>query len=376
MQKPVVYYPKAFAGEKMKITDFIFKYETARWSIARVGICRVRIFSNSQNQIYVVLTELDENPGSSVTNTLEEILRQLLATQKIPSAAGVIDHSPSSLGLREDFSLVSTSEKGNICWQALSLSAVRKLTECAEDEFCDYKSDARVLKEISCTLNGGESVKEIVCRELPEVSERRLEILQTRRSKEELFALLESAPSERELAAFLRSDMSLLGEVYAVVGEEYICFSEFPIAGKRVDFAVFSGRSRMRVHLIEIKGAKDGLRYKDYYKGFRKTVQDCRQQLIYEKNLIDANYEACRKYVYSVLDAVKSGQRPYGAFTGPKFRLQVDPEKDVHFIYVSIAGRTVESVSDSRLRHMHDQSFGFSIQTETWDSWCEKLTRT
>ena len=78
MQKPVVYYPKAFAGEKMKITDFIFKYETARWSIARVGICRVRIFSNSQNQIYVVLTELDENPGSSVTNTLEEILRQLL----------------------------------------------------------------------------------------------------------------------------------------------------------------------------------------------------------------------------------------------------------------------------------------------------------
>lgn len=72
----------------MKITNFIFKYETARWSIARVGICRVRIFSNSQNQIYVVLTELDENPGSSVTNTLEEILRQLLTAQKIPSTAG------------------------------------------------------------------------------------------------------------------------------------------------------------------------------------------------------------------------------------------------------------------------------------------------
>lgn len=132
----------------------------------------------------------------------------------------------------------------------------------------------------------------------------------------------------------------------------------------------------MRVHLIEIKGAQGGLRYKDYYKGFRKTVQDCRQQLMYEKSLIDANYEACRNYVYSVLDAVKSGQRPYRAFTGPKFRLQVDPEKDVHFIYVSIAGRTEDTVSDSRLRHMHDKPFGFAIQTETWDSWCEKLTRT
>lgn len=59
----------------MKITDFIFKYETARRSIARVGIFRVRVFLNGQNQIYVVLTELDENPGSSVTNTLEGILR-------------------------------------------------------------------------------------------------------------------------------------------------------------------------------------------------------------------------------------------------------------------------------------------------------------
>lgn len=115
----------------MKITDFIFKYETARWPIARVGIFRVRIFSNSQNQIYVVLTELDENPGSSVTNTLEEILRQLLTAQKIPSTAGVIDHSPSALGLREDFSLVSTSEKGDICRQTLSHSAVQRLTECA-----------------------------------------------------------------------------------------------------------------------------------------------------------------------------------------------------------------------------------------------------
>ena len=84
----MIYYSKAFAGEKKKITDFIFKYETARWSIARVGICRVRVFLNGQNQIYVVLTELDENPGSSVTNTLEEILRQLLTAQRIPSTAG------------------------------------------------------------------------------------------------------------------------------------------------------------------------------------------------------------------------------------------------------------------------------------------------
>ena len=84
----MVYYPNAFAGEKMKITDFIFKYEAVRRSIARVGICRVQIFSNSQNQIYVVLTELDETPGSSVTNTLEGILR--------PPLDGVLQFKPAA----------------------------------------------------------------------------------------------------------------------------------------------------------------------------------------------------------------------------------------------------------------------------------------
>ena len=91
-----------------------------------------------------------------MTNTLEEILRQLLTAKKIPTTAGVIDR-PFAVVIRikRRFSLVSTSEKGDICWQALSLSTVRKLTECAENEFFDYKSDARVLKEISCALNGG-----------------------------------------------------------------------------------------------------------------------------------------------------------------------------------------------------------------------------
>lgn len=68
----------------MKISDFIYRYKTDGL-FCKAGICRVRIFVNmSENTVYAVLSELDENASASVTDAIESIVAQLVLSEKIP----------------------------------------------------------------------------------------------------------------------------------------------------------------------------------------------------------------------------------------------------------------------------------------------------
>ena len=73
---------------------------------------------------------------------------------------------------------------------------------------------------------------------------------------QQLRGLIDNCAGERDLQRLIGSDLSLRGEMYAQPDEEYLAFAEFPIDDGRVDFALFSGRSRMDITLIEIKGAQ------------------------------------------------------------------------------------------------------------------------
>lgn len=357
----------------MKINDFIFRYRTGSFVCAG-GICRVRTFLNSQNDIYTVLTELDENPSTSVTNAMELIVAQLHTQQKIPFQAKIIEHYPSGF-FSETFDLVTFSSDGAPLWKPISPTAVFKILECTDNEFADYKSDPRVQKEIQDALLGTPKIQRLHFIEDPAITERRLEIESKMHSLNTVKDFLSSYPSESELSAFLKQDMSLLAEPYAIP-EEYICFAEFPVGDGRVDFALFTGRSRMSVYLIEIKGAVSPLRKKNHYGDFRADVQQGRAQLIERKTWCERHYEEFRVFVHRVLQSVvKEDTRPYHAFLGPRYRLEVDPNKDIHLHYVLIAGRTSDDLRDSQKRHQEDIAMGFSIQTETWDSWANKLTR-
>ena len=143
----------------------------------------------------------------------------------------------------------------------------------------------------------------------------------------------------------------------------------------RADFVFFTGRSRMSVYIIEIKGANISLRKKNHYDSFRASVQEGKDQLEERAKYCRENYEKFRRFTHSVLDDVKNSGRPYSAFPGPKYQLQVDPNKDIHLAYVLIAGRTSEDLYDSQKRHTVENSSNFNIQIETWDSWLNKLTR-
>lgn len=358
----------------MKINDFIFRFRT-NTTVCSAGICRVRTFINSKSDIYVLLSELDENPSESVTNAIEIIVAQLQEQQKIPLNAKIIEHYPKQDFFPETFDFISFSPDGNPSWVTVSYTTILQAMECPNGEFDNYKEDQRVQAEIQTALLGFPKIEQFEYVEPPAITERRLEIESRMHSLKKVKESLNSYPSEAELATFLKRDMSLFAELYANPKDEYICFAEFPVGNGRVDFALFTGRSRMDVYLIEIKGAKENLRRKNYYGEFRADVQEGRGQLIERKNWCEHHYADFQESVHRILNDVIEGKRPYHAFPGPKHRLSVDPEKDIKLHYILIAGRTSDNLRDSQKRHEEDSAMGFHLQTETWDSWINKLSR-
>jgi len=100
-------------GDRMKISDFIYRYPTDGWIYA-YGICRVRVFVNfDERKVYAVLTALKENRGTSVTNMIEDIADMLIGARKIPVESILIEHEASGIWNRQDrFDLVSIDAEG------------------------------------------------------------------------------------------------------------------------------------------------------------------------------------------------------------------------------------------------------------------------
>lgn len=358
----------------MKLNDFIFRFKN-NGLVCNAGIYRVRTFVNTAAEVYVVITELDENTSISVTNAVEVLVAELIKQQKIPVQANIIEHYPKSIGFSQSFDYVTFNQNGQPFWHSISFHHLLTRLECQKEEFDDYKKDKRVQKEIQDALNGIPKIEKFEYIEPFEITERRLAIMGNQHTKDELTSLLETYPSESELSIFLKQDMSLLAECYAYPSEEYICFAEFPVGERRADFALFTGRSRMSIYLFEIKGAQGKLCRQNHYHEFRAKIQEGRGQLIQSAAWCSQNYGKFRSFVHNVLKEVKNGRYPYRAFLGPKYRLEVDPNKDIKLNYILIAGRTNNELPDSHKRHTEDSMANLDIQTETWDSWMNKLTR-
>lgn len=357
----------------MKINDFIFRYKSP---MARIpGIYRVRTFVNSKNDIYVVLSELDENPSESVTNSIEFIVNELIYQNKIPSKSKIIEHYSSNLFSLEEFDLVTFDSNMKPSWKSVGFKTISEVLECFDEEFTNYRNDERIKKEIEDAILGIPKLQEFKYSENPNITERRLEIVSNQHTKDDIIKLLNTNPIEHRLNEFLREDLSLIAECYANPSEEYVCFAEFPVGEHRADFVLFTGRSRMNVYLIEIKGADKELRRKNHYGEFKSSIQEGIGQLKKHSNWCSKNYETFRMFTYNVLEEVKNGNFPYHAFLGPKYELMVDPNKDIRLHYILIAGKTEDDLNDSKRRDIEERSVSVDMQIETWDSWLNKLTR-
>ncbi len=132
---------------------------------------------------------------------------------------------------------------------------------------------------------------------------------------------------ENVIHGVVKEDLSLLSEVYAYPQTEYICFSEFPIGNGFADFVIFTGRSRMEVIIIEIKGADFKFSNSNSYKNMSSKINEAAQQIRRKLNFINANYNEFRFFVHGIREQVESGKSMYNSLLGPNGYLHVDPKK-------------------------------------------------
>ncbi|WP_422126350.1 Shedu anti-phage system protein SduA domain-containing protein [Thioalkalivibrio sulfidiphilus] len=248
----------------MKILDIVHQFNDGRTHISR-GICRVRYFVGPAGTV-VLLTDLgDKNDGQSVTNAVEVIIKSLLDQGYIISPATFIEHYERSDWASDSFDKVTLAPHAE--WEKLSRSRVMEMIGDEDGELSDRSAtNPRIVSQADRLLFRHDPFIGSRYPESNEVTKRRLEIIENMISKTSVDALVQSGSGEQELQRLLKTDLSIFGEAYAKPDDEYICFSEFPLADGFVDFVVFTGRSRMDIILIEVKGAEFNLLNANHYK--------------------------------------------------------------------------------------------------------------
>jgi len=327
--------------------------------------------------VCAVLTDISEYISTtSVTNSVESIHEALLLKGLLPENAEIFEHY-GSRGF-ESFQRVALSQAAQTKWIRYSRELFCKKYEVDTNGFfAKTESNIRLMPQITMLAHRQNPFRHFPNSPDPRMIKRKLEIEKNMITKSDLLCMVEKNATEQELLKLLKTDLSIIAEQYAHHGDEYICFSEFPIGDAgNADFVLFSGRSWMCVTLIEIKGANfELLANRSGYKAFSSKI-DIAQKQVYEKNgYIYRNYETFRKKMHKIRKEVESGKRRYNSLLGPQGHLNVDPEKDITIRYVIIGGRTVDELDESGKRYDFENITNPPIHLETWDSWLKKLSR-
>jgi Domain of unknown function (DUF4263) len=373
--EPVV---KTVLATRLQINDLIHRFPTA-CGTRQDAICRVRTFIGSNSRVFALLTDLgDKNTSSSVTNSVEFLCKSLLARGVAPDQCNFIEHyEANDLGLRGDtFDLVTFSDTGSPHWNSLKQADVEELLACDRTELSTRTLDhPRLLNEIDRIRNEIDPFIDSPWLEAPEITKRRNDIESRMISKRLVADLIERGAGEREFQQLLKQDLSILAEIYADPKDEYICFSEFPIADGSVDFAVFSGRSRMDVTLIEVKGAEFYLINQGHYDKFASKIDGAIDQIRKRLRHVIDEIKEFRAQVHRLRQHVEGGKLLHNSLLGPDGHLEVDPNKDINIRCVVIGGRTRDDHEESKKRHDVERSTHPPIRVESWDTWLRKVRR-
>lgn len=366
----------------MKILDFVFDFGKPSSEIG--GLCRVRSYVTSNHDKSITfLTELDKNDGQSVTNAIELIIQKLI-NEKGFSNHIFIEHYERDNNI-DTFDKVIIENK-LVKWIRLNETEVKNII--GVKDFLDLFNDRSSLNNRIQT-----QADQIRFQRNPWVGspypkddafiDRKLSIEENMKSKKDLINLIEQGYKEQEILAFLKQDLSFFGEVYADPEDEYIVFSEYPVKkGAKskdgfIDFVLFTGRSRMDVILIEVKGANFNLfnqsGYGQPHADISKAEQQIRDRLraVYYKDM-----PFFKKQCHIFRDEAENGKLKLKNYlVGAEGKLQVDPNKEIKIRTVIIGGRTQNDQEESLKRHMFEASHTIPITLESWDTWIRKLKR-
>lgn len=357
----------------MKTLDIVHQFNDGRTHVSQ-GICRVRCFVSSAGTV-VILTDLDnKNDGQSVTNAVEIIIESLLDQGQIVSPAAFIEHYERNDWSSDSFDKVTLTPHTN--WKTLSRSQVLEMIGDEDDELSDRSAtNPRIVAQADRLLFRNDPFFGSRYPESNKVTKRRFEIIESMISKASVEALVQSGSGEQELQRLLKTDLSIFGEAYAKPDDEYICFSEFPLADGSVDFVVLTGRSRMDVILIEVKGAEFNLLNANHYKAFNHKITEAAGQISQRLGVIFRDLNHFRNETHVIRQRAESGEKLFNAFLGPRSKLEVDPNKDINIRCVVIGGRTQNDLEESIKRQDYEAHAKPPIRIESWNTWLRRLQR-
>lgn len=356
----------------MKILDVVHDFGNKRAGSCG-GICRVRNYIGKKG-VVVLLTDLGElNDGQSVTNAVEIIVDSITSKGFVTQPSIFIEHYERGLDEFDTFDIVTLSPHAE--WSSIKKEEVWDLIACDASELAERSiNNKSVFEQADQIRYQRDPFIDSVYIDESRVISRKIEIIDSMVAKGSIKELIEAGANEQELQKLIKTDLSLIAEAY-VVDDEYICFSEYPLAGGFVDFVVFTGRSRMDIILIEVKGANFNLVNSNHYGSFNHKVRDAAEQIQERLGVVYRGYECFRKDAHDRRKRVLSGDLIHNAFVGPQSVKQVDPNKDVSIRTIVIGGRTVNDLKESKKRHDYENISTPPIRIESWDTWLRRLKR-
>jgi Domain of unknown function (DUF4263) len=351
----------------MSEKDFIMEFRNKISHL--MGLCRVRIFLPSQEKSVVVITDIgDLNPGPSVTNSIENIVTILLEQKLINKSTIVIENYEPTFLFYHTYDIVNFDENFFPEWTNVTADEVANICGASELTVSSIVEDninlvKQVISKGKLILQGGYNITGKKAHDTIKVY------------KKDIRHLIETKSGEREFQAVLKNDLSLIAEVYADPKNEYICFSEFPIANRKADFVLFTGRSKMSVFVFEVKGADFFFSNTGHYKKMNEKINTCKHQIVETISTVNKEfYLDFHSFCHKVRSDVEDGVMTFNSLMGAKKYLQVDPKKEIKIYGVIIGGRTRNEIYESKLRH-NEERMGQNIIIESWNSWLNKLER-
>ncbi len=361
----------------MKINDFIHRYPVTNFS-RQDGICRVRTFSNSNNEVIVLLTDIgSKNTSASVTNVIEQVCESLVNNGMIPKDSIILEHyEPVGILGKHKFDIVTLGNGIRPSWESVNINKVLQLLECDKSEMDNLTfQNSRLENEIEKLRVIIDSHVDLPRMQNYEMINRRIEIEDAMISKSDLSELITNGAKEQELRQLIKKDLSIMAEIYAIPQESYVCFSEFPLNGGFVDYVLFTGMSCMDVFLIEIKGADFNLFNQSGYQGFNSKMDSAMKQIRDRLRDIGSDLSDFQKRVHQIYESVLKGESYANSFIGPDKEVHIDKDKDIYIHCVIIGGRTINDIEESRKRHDLAESFKYPLKVESWDTFLKKLRR-
>lgn len=291
----------------MKTLDTVHRFNDRRTHVSK-GLCRVRCFVVNGSTT-VLLTDMgDRNDGPSVTNAVEAVIESLLEQGVVIPPATFVEHYERTTPGSDTYDLVTLSPRTH--WHTLSRDEILQLIGGNECELNERTLVNTRIGSLADRLRYKENpFVDSRYIEPDHVIQRRLEIIDSMISKREIDAVVQSQAGEREIQRLLKRDLSVFGECYGKPDDEYICFSEFPLDDGLIDFVVFTGRSRMDVVLIEVKGAEFNLVKSNHYRDFNHKITEAASQVRRRLGAIYRKLDEFRVFAHEVRQRAELGDK-------------------------------------------------------------------